>query len=80
MEDEMNALCRTGGEAQADSSRGHKEQGRNRSEVSTEDSRYGGIDGKTQGQAMISSGVAVSSAVTTKTCVYWFVYRAIMSG
>lgn len=70
MEDEMNALCRTGGKAQVDSSRGHKEQGRIRSEVSTEDSRYGGIDGKTQGQAMYSSGVAVSSAITSKTCIY----------
>lgn len=70
MEDEMNASWRTGGKAQLDSSSGHKKQGRNRSEVSTEDSRYGGVDGKTQGQAMICSGVTVSSAVASKTFIY----------
>lgn len=62
----MNALWRSGGKAQVDSSRGHKKQGGNRTEVSTEDSRYGGIDGKTQGQVMICFAVAVSSAVTPK--------------
>lgn len=45
----MNASWHTGGKAQVDSSRGHKKQGRNRTEVPTEDSRYGGTDGKTQG-------------------------------
>lgn len=62
----MNALWRTGGKAQVDSSRGRKKQRRNRTEVSTEDSRYGGIDGKTQGQVTICFAVAVSSAVAPK--------------
>lgn len=39
--------CFTGTKAQINSSRGHQEQGRNRTQVSTQDNRYGGTDGKT---------------------------------
>lgn len=46
----LNPPCFTGKEAQISSSSSHQEQRRRGTEVSAEDSRHGGADGKTQGK------------------------------
>lgn len=47
LQNRLKTLCFTGTKIQINSSRGHQEQGKHRTQVSTQDSRYGRIDGKT---------------------------------